>query len=94
MEEGRFFSHKEIFAYNLYLQKHMTFRDYQSYQQLFNAMLDSLRFPDLIVYLRASTWTLISRIRKRGRDYEREIDKEYLAQLNFMYEKMRRGFNV
>jgi len=29
---------------------------------------------------------LISRIRKRGRDYERAIDKEYLAQLNQGYE--------
>ena len=36
--------------------------------------------------MRASIWTLISRIRKRGRDYERSINKEYLAQLNKGYE--------
>jgi deoxyadenosine/deoxycytidine kinase len=46
-----------------------------------------LRPPDLFVYLRASTWTLISRIRKRGRVYEQNIDKEYLAQLNLNYER-------
>lgn len=50
-------------------------------------MVQSLKRPDIVVYLRASTWTLISRIRKRGRDYERDVDREYLAQLNIGYEK-------
>jgi len=50
-------------------------------------MLASIRYPDLLIYLRASIWTLISRIRKRGRDYERKINKEYLAQLNTLYDK-------
>ena len=62
-------------------------RDYACYADLYAAISSSLRPPDLFVYLRASTWTLISRIRKRGRDYEQNIDKEYLAQLNLNYER-------
>ena len=64
----------------------MSEKDYQNYKDLYDTIIGSLRYPDLIIYLRASIWTLISRIRKRGRDYERAIDKEYLAQLNQGYE--------
>lgn len=61
-------------------------RDYDSYKSLYEAMVLSLKRPALVVYLKASTWTLLSRIRKRGRAYERNIDREYLAQLNIAYE--------
>ena len=77
----------EIFARNLYLHQKMSVLDYKTYQNLYESMTEALRYPDLIIYLRASTWKLISRIRKRGRDYERDIDKEYLAQLNVLYDK-------
>ena len=40
----------------------------------------------MVIYLRASVPTLLQRIQRRGRDYEREIDPEYLAQLNDLYE--------
>jgi len=77
----------EIFAKNLYLRQCMSPLDYKTYQELYESMIESLRYPDLIIYLRASTWKLISRIRKRGREYEKDIDKEYLAQLNILYDK-------
>ena len=43
--------------------------------------------PDLVVYLRASTDTLLSRIKTRGRDYEQTINPEYLHSLNISYDK-------
>jgi deoxyadenosine/deoxycytidine kinase len=42
--------------------------------------------PDLIVYLRASVPTLQTRIRNRGRSYEKSISTAYLEQLNQLYE--------
>ena len=87
VQDRTIFEDGEIFAYNLRRQNYMSERDYLSYRELFDAMLNSLTYPDLIIYLKASTWTLISRIRKRGRDYERNINKEYLAQLNTLYNK-------
>ena len=87
IQDRTIFEDGEIFAQNLYEQKLMNERDYRSYRELFEAMLESLIYPDLIIYLKASTWTLISRIRKRGRDYESKIDKEYLARLNTIYDK-------
>ena len=86
IQDRTIFEDGEIFAWNLHNKKVMSDKDYQNYKNLYNTVIGSLRYPDLIIYLRASTWTLISRIRKRGRDYERAIDKEYLAQLNQGYE--------
>ncbi len=65
----------------------MSDRDYDNYRDLFYTMTDYLRKPHLILYLRASTWTLISRIRKRGRDFEKSITSEYLYELNAAYER-------
>ena len=42
--------------------------------------------PDLLIYLRASTTTLVSQIQKRGRDYENSIRLDYLTRLNERYE--------
>ena len=42
--------------------------------------------PDLLIYLRASVPTLTAQIRKRGRDYEMNIDEDYLCRLNAKYE--------
>ncbi|OQX95038.1 hypothetical protein B6I21_07510 [candidate division KSB1 bacterium 4572_119] len=86
IQDRTIFEDAEIFAKNLFDREAITKIDYENYRDLYEAIQNSLRFPDLIIYLRASIWTLISRIRKRGRDYEKQIDKEYLAQLNKSYE--------
>jgi len=95
VQDRTIYEDAEIFVENLYSRELMPERDYQSYRNLYEAMVDSLQKPGLVVYLKASTWTLISRIRKRGRSYERDIDREYLAQLNIGYDnwikKNRRG---
>lgn len=76
----------EIFARNLYLQGDISTRDYGIYQELYQILISLLPPPDLIVYLRASVDTLISRIASRGRDYEIGISREYLSRLNDLYE--------
>jgi len=87
VQDRTIYEDAEIFARNLFERGLMRGRDYTCYADLYAALSSSLRPPDLFVYLRASTWTLISRIRNRGRDYEQHIDKEYLAQLNLNYER-------
>ena len=77
----------EIFAKNLYEMNHMSKRDWQTYHSLFVNMTQFLRMPDLIIYLRASTDTLISRIKNRNRDFEKNISPEYLHSLNILYDK-------
>ena len=76
----------EIFAYTLHQQGHLNERDYKNYQDLFAIMVSYLRKPDLIIYLRSSVENLQKHIQKRGRDYEKTIDPDYLQQLNEAYE--------
>jgi deoxyadenosine/deoxycytidine kinase len=76
----------EIFAHNLFLQGHIRIRDYQTYRELYQTLVEFLPPPDLVIYLRASVPTLVERIEKRGRDYERTIPEDYLTSLNNLYE--------
>ncbi len=76
----------EIFAQNLFDQGHIRPRDYQTYRELYETVIQFLPPPDLVIYLRASVPTLLGRIAHRGRDYERKIAPEYLEGLNILYE--------
>jgi deoxyadenosine/deoxycytidine kinase len=77
----------EIFARNLQEMNFMDKRDWENYRGLFSIMTSYLQQPDLIIYLKASTDTLLSRIKNRSRDYEKTIDPEYLHTLNVAYNK-------
>lgn len=77
----------EVFACNLYRQGLIGERDYHSYRELYEVLIQFLPPPDLVVYLRASVDTLVDRISSRGRAYERQISPEYLAQINDLYEE-------
>ena len=76
----------EIFAANLYRQGHMAKRDYSAYRNLYKAISSFLPPPDIIVYLQASVDTLLKHISKRGREFEKDIEADYIAQLNTLYD--------
>jgi deoxyadenosine/deoxycytidine kinase len=76
----------EIFAHALHLQGHISERDYSTYRELYEVLVEFLPPPDLVVYLRASVPTLLKRIQQRGRAFELNMDPAYLAQLNELYE--------
>jgi deoxyadenosine/deoxycytidine kinase len=84
----------EIFARNLFLQGHMSERDWQSYWELYQTVITILPPPDLVIYLQASVAVLRDRIRSRGRDYEQQISIEYLTQLNVLYDKWVERFSL
>jgi deoxyadenosine/deoxycytidine kinase len=76
----------EVFARTLHNRGHLIGRDWDNYRDLFHAMTDYLRPPDIIVYLRCDVDTLLQRIRKRGRPSEMSISADYLTELNDAYE--------
>lgn len=84
----------DIFVTSLYRQGSMDERDYRTYRQLLEAMLQFLPVPDLLVYLRASTATLLHRIKLRGRSYEMDISPDYIEQLNQRYEEWIADFSI
>lgn len=75
----------EIFARSLHEMGNMSDRDWRSYRDLFYEMTSYLAKPALILYLKASTDTLLTRMKSRGRDYEKTISPEYLHRLNIAY---------
>ena len=76
-----------VFAANNYDMGHLSDRDFQTYMDLFEQMLTLLRYPDLMIYLRATVPHLVGNIQKRGRDYEQAMQIEYLENLNRRYEQ-------
>ncbi|MFQ5944000.1 MAG: deoxynucleoside kinase [Anaerolineales bacterium] len=84
----------EIFAYNLFLERNMSDRDYRTYRDLYEVLTRFLPPPDLVVYLRASVDTLMTRISMRGRDYEKGIRPDYLTRLNVLYEEWTERFSL
>lgn len=61
-------------------------RDYETYISLFEQMMDVVKQPDLMIYLRASVPHLVANIQKRGREYEQAMKIDYLTELNERYE--------
>lgn len=59
--------------------------EYKLYKQLFDIIQQQLPLPDLYVYLHVNTDNLLENIKKRGRDYETEIEKSYLNQIQDGY---------
>ena len=75
-----------VFTANNYAMGNLTERDYQTYMELFESMMDVMRWPDLMIYLRASVPHLVANIQQRGREYEQTIPLDYLKNLNERYE--------
>jgi deoxyguanosine kinase len=75
-----YFTKSAIFAGNTLQQD-----EYRLFRRLFNIVFESLPKPDLYVYLHVSVDNLLKNIRKRGRDYEQQIDPQYLETIQQGY---------
>jgi deoxyadenosine/deoxycytidine kinase len=80
------FEDAEIFATALYHMKCMDDRDWATYRAFYQSILEAIRPPDLMIYLRCSMRTLRRRIRLRGREMEDDIPLSYLKRLDRLYE--------
>ena len=87
IQDRTIYEDREIFAFNLYKNGSMSKRDWDTYNNLFNYMSNFVPEPNLIIYLQANTDTLMSRIKNRKRDFEKDMSAEYLHSLNIYYEK-------
>ncbi len=55
------------------------------YKRLADLLEREVAKPDIVVYLQASLDVLMDRIRKRGREFERDMSREYIETLNEAY---------
>ena len=85
VQDRTIYEDAHIFADNLHSMGLMASRDFDTYMKMFNIEQTLLPKPDVLIYLKASVPTLIAQIKMRGRDYEQNIDEEYLSRLNEKY---------
>ena len=76
-----------VFATNNKNMGNMDERDYDTYMGLFDSMMQVIKMPELMVYLRASVPHLVKNIQKRGRDYEQQMPIDYLQGINNLYDE-------
>jgi deoxyguanosine kinase len=55
------------------------------YERIYEHLGPRVMKPDLVIHLQARLEVLLGRIRKRGREFERKFDAEYLAELSRTY---------
>lgn len=76
-----------VFTANNKEMGNLSDRDFETYMELFELMTQVVKYPDLMIYLKASIPHLVENIQKRGRDYEQTMPLEYLNNLNRRYEQ-------
>jgi len=80
------FEDAEIFATALHQMRKIDKRDWQTYWGFYQAILDAIKPPDQMIYLRCSMRTLRQRIKLRGRAMEQDVPLAYLKRLDRLYE--------
>ena len=80
------FEDAEIFATALHDMRCIDDRDWATYCTFYKSILDAIKPPDLMIYLRCSMRTLRKRIKLRGREMEEDIPLAYLKRLDKLYE--------
>jgi len=65
---------------------------FEKYKKIFHILNEGLPTPDIVIYLYANTDTLLKRIEKRGRDFEKNISPVYLENLSIDYENYINAF--
>ena len=55
------------------------------YDKIAGILEKNIAFPDLIIFLQSDTERLMENIKKRGRDYEANMDWNYIDSLNQIY---------
>jgi len=76
----------EIFATALHRMRKLNGRDWETYWNFYQIILNAIRPPDLMIYLRCNMRTIRRRIRMRGRAMEQDIPLSYLKHLERLYE--------
>ncbi|MFD1019390.1 deoxynucleoside kinase [Thalassobacillus hwangdonensis] len=84
-----------IFAKMHYEKGTMSPTDYETYTNLFDAMVMTPYFPhpDLLIYLEGSFEDILARIQERGRPMEQETPIEYWKEMFDRYENWIDNFN-
>jgi deoxyadenosine/deoxycytidine kinase/NTP pyrophosphatase (non-canonical NTP hydrolase) len=71
----------------LFAQVNLSGDELQTYYSVQEALAENIALPDLVVFLKADTGTLMNRIIARDRPYERNMEAAYINRLRLAYEQ-------
>ncbi len=71
---------------SLFARINMKGDELEMYYRLHEALAEKIPSPNLLIYLRAETRTLMQRIAMRDRPYERTMEQNYIQELNEAYD--------
>ena len=74
-----------IFKSLIFAQITLPKEEYSLYRKMFDIMYKEISKPDVYIYLYQNTERLIDNIKKRGRDYEQNIQADYLDKIHKGY---------
>ncbi|GAB1308501.1 2-amino-4-hydroxy-6-hydroxymethyldihydropteridine diphosphokinase [Urechidicola sp. KH5] len=74
-----------IFKSLIFAQVSLHADEYALYRKIFDVMYKEISKPDVYVYLYQNTKRLLENIKKRGRDYEQNIESTYLEKIHAGY---------
>ncbi|WP_432702282.1 deoxynucleoside kinase [Lysinibacillus sphaericus] len=70
-----------IFKNLIFAKRTLPPAEYEKYEEIYQILTKDMPVPNVVVYLHASVDTLMKRIAKRGREFEKMISREYMEQL-------------
>ena len=77
----------EVFTKNLFDSGILLKREFKNYKRLYNTIIEYVKVPDLLIYIRNKNINnIVKNIKKRNRKFEKKINTEYLKNLNNYYE--------
>lgn len=86
VQDRTIYEDAQIFATALRDMRYIDDRDWQTYWNFYQTILNAINPPDLMIYLRCTMRTLRQRIRLRGRQMEQDIPLAYLKRLDRLYD--------
>ncbi|WP_318344041.1 2-amino-4-hydroxy-6-hydroxymethyldihydropteridine diphosphokinase [Flagellimonas baculiformis] len=75
----------DIFKSLIFAKITLQQEEFNLYRKLFNFMYKEVKKPEIYLYLYQNTERLLANIKKRGRDYEQNMDPDYLEKINRGY---------
>lgn len=70
-----------IFKNLIFAKRTLKPSEYDKYESIYKILTADMPTPNMVIYLHADLDTLMERITKRGREFEKMISREYMEQL-------------
>lgn len=83
-----------IFKNLIFAQRSLQPNQYAKYLNIYDILTEDMPVPNMVIYLHASLDTLLARIKKRGREIEKNISPAYLEQLLTDYHLFMKEFQL